>query len=166
MILLCKSNLFLKLKGSSFPVKYYPKTYAKVFFFWGKHRGDERSPPEWTSIDAGKPVMEGAWHQVHAQPWKVERVQKRGEDITRVTYKPTDQLLLIPMTKHVVVHRTVILLKDFTSTISIPQATVKHRVEKTDNSCDCIIFEAHPGSNWRPPTPFKGRKPQRREDRR
>ena len=55
---------------------------------------------------------------------------KRGEeDITRVTYKPTDLLLLTPMTKHVVVHRQVILLKDFTSTISIPQATVKHRVE-------------------------------------
>ena len=62
---------------------------------------------------------------------------KRGEeDITRVTYKPTDLLLLTPMTKHVVVHRQVILLKDFTSTISIPQATVKHRVELTDNSCD------------------------------
>ena len=62
---------------------------------------------------------------------------KRGEeDSTRVTYKPTDQLLLIPMTKHVVVHRTVILLKDFTSTISIPHATVKHRVEVTDDSCE------------------------------
>ena len=82
---------------------------------------------------------------------------KRGEeDSTRVTYKPTDLLLLTPMTKHAVVHRQVILLKDFTSTISIPQATVKHRVEKTDNSCDCIIFEAHPESNRRPRCPLRG----------
>jgi len=45
-------------------------------------------------------------------------------------------LLLTPMTKHVVVRRPMILPRDFNSTISIPQATVKHRVEVTDDSCE------------------------------
>ena len=45
-------------------------------------------------------------------------------------------LLLTLMTKHVVVRRPMILPRDFNSTISIPQATVKHRVEVTDDSCE------------------------------
>ena len=45
-------------------------------------------------------------------------------------------LLRTPMTKHVVVRRPMILPRDFNSTISIPQATVKHRVEVTDDSCE------------------------------
>ena len=45
-------------------------------------------------------------------------------------------LLLIAMTKHVVVRRPMIFPRDFNSTISIPHATVKHRVEVTDDSCE------------------------------
>ena len=40
------------------------------------------------------------------------------------------------MIKHVVVRRPMRFPRDFNSTISIPQATVKHRVEVTDDSCE------------------------------
>ena len=79
--------------------------------------------------------MEDAWHQVHAWPWKVKRVQKRRRGGDYKKHKYHILLLLTPMTKHVVVRRPMIPSWDFNSTKSIPQATVKYRVEVTDDSC-------------------------------
>ena len=45
------------------------KKVEYIFFFEGKHRGDDQALPESTSIDAGEPVMESAAHGAFTLPW-------------------------------------------------------------------------------------------------
>ena len=60
---------------------------------------------------------------------KEERKRLREPHLRPQIIAPNSYDKASPMTKHVVVRRPMILSRDFTSTMSTPQATVKHRVK-------------------------------------
>ena len=147
--------------------------YTKaILFFRGDTGGGGTESPHlnWFTTYAGKPRIEGAWHQLHGQPYLSRSKEYKREVKKKKTYitnnkhrverllqglRNKNMLMFTEPCHHLRLYSDVLH--------SIGDCKAQSRFQQT-TAMICIVYGVHPGSNHRPPTPFEGWNPQRGRD--